>query len=259
MRMLIRDCTKVFLTLNDKAGYFTVLVLFYQGLSATVIEAYNMLSNLSHTNLLQNLWNPSFFQEKAIIAPTHEMVDIINERMLSLLLGDENEYESSYPVCLADEDLNFDDSIYTTEFLNFLRMFGIPNHSIKFKICTAIMLMCNINQRACLCNGTRLQVLRLGIKIIEAQIISGGSVGTICAIPRMSELDWERVMGSLDWRSVMGSHEWGRVMGYMSRGRGWGHMSRGRGWGHMSGDRGWGHMSKGWGWGHCSGGRGWVG
>nr|GEV42622.1 ATP-dependent DNA helicase PIF1-like [Tanacetum cinerariifolium] len=108
--------------------------------------------------------------------PTHEMVDIINERMLSLILGDENEYESSDSICLADEDSYFDDSIYTTEFLNGLRMSGIPNHSIKLKIGTPIMLMRNINQRAGLCNGTRLQVLRLGINIIEAQIISGGSV-----------------------------------------------------------------------------------
>nr|GEW48893.1 reverse transcriptase domain-containing protein [Tanacetum cinerariifolium] len=85
----------------------------------------------TYLNLLQNLWNPSFFQEKAILAPTHEMVDIINERMLSLLLDDENGYESSDSVCLADKDLNFDDSIYTKEFLNGLRMSHIPNHSIK--------------------------------------------------------------------------------------------------------------------------------
>nr|GEX78451.1 hypothetical protein [Tanacetum cinerariifolium] len=122
----------------------------------------------TYPNLLQNLWNPSFFQEKAILAPTHEMVDIINKRMLSLLLDDENEYESSDSVCLADENSNFDDSIYTTEFLNGLRMFGIPNHSIKLKIGTPIMLMRNMNQKAGLCNGTRLQVLRLGINIIEA-------------------------------------------------------------------------------------------
>nr|GEY26636.1 ATP-dependent DNA helicase PIF4-like [Tanacetum cinerariifolium] len=47
---------------------------------------------------------------------------------------DENEYESSDSVYLADEDSNFDDFIYTTEFLNGLRMSGIPNHSIKLKI-----------------------------------------------------------------------------------------------------------------------------
>ncbi|GJV26543.1 ATP-dependent DNA helicase PIF1-like protein [Tanacetum coccineum] len=122
----------------------------------------------TYPNLLQNLWNPSFFQEKAILAPTHEMVDIINERMLSLLLGDKNEYESSDSVCLADEDSNFDGSIYTTKLLNGLRMSGIPNHSIKLKIGTPITLMRNINQRPGLCNETRLQVLRLGINIIEA-------------------------------------------------------------------------------------------
>nr|GFA99185.1 ATP-dependent DNA helicase PIF1-like [Tanacetum cinerariifolium] len=113
--------------------------------SSNLWEKYNMLIpetdddvgaiiDDTYPNLLQNQWNPSFFQEKAILAPTHEMVDIINERMLSLLLDDENEYESSNSVCLADENLNFDDSIYTTEFLNGLRMSGIPNHIIKLKI-----------------------------------------------------------------------------------------------------------------------------
>nr|GEZ81568.1 ATP-dependent DNA helicase PIF1-like [Tanacetum cinerariifolium] len=97
--------------------------------------------------------------------------------------SDENEYESSDSVCLADEDSNFNDSIYTTEFLNCLRMSSIPNHSIKLKIGTPIMLIHNINQRASLCNETRLPVLRLGINVTEAQIISGGSVGTICTIP----------------------------------------------------------------------------
>nr|GEY52156.1 ATP-dependent DNA helicase PIF1-like [Tanacetum cinerariifolium] len=60
--------------------------------------------------------------EKSIFAPTHEMVDIINQRMLSLLIGDEKDYESSDSVCLADDDSSFDDSIYTTEFLNEIRV-----------------------------------------------------------------------------------------------------------------------------------------
>nr|GEX84876.1 uncharacterized protein [Tanacetum cinerariifolium] len=176
--------------------YFQSLLMAVDMMKSTIVFPDNMLIpeidddvgaiiDDTYPNFLQNLWNPSFFKEKAILAPTHEMVDIINERMLSLLLGDENEYESSDSVCLADEESNFDDSIYTTEFLNGLRMSSIPNHSIMLKIGTLIMLMRNINQRAGLCNGTRHQVLRLGINIIEAQIISGGSVGKICAIPRM--------------------------------------------------------------------------
>ncbi|GJV32093.1 ATP-dependent DNA helicase PIF1-like protein [Tanacetum coccineum] len=65
-------------------------------------------------------------------------------------LRDEKLYESSYSVGLADEDSNFDDSVYTTEFLNGLKMSGVPHHNINLKI---------------------------------AKIISGGRVGTICAIP----------------------------------------------------------------------------
>ncbi|GJS71681.1 ATP-dependent DNA helicase PIF1-like protein [Tanacetum coccineum] len=49
----------------------------------------------TYPDLLRNLWNPSFFQEKAILAPTHEMIDIINQLMLTMLIGDEKEYESS--------------------------------------------------------------------------------------------------------------------------------------------------------------------
>nr|GEX72585.1 ATP-dependent DNA helicase PIF1-like [Tanacetum cinerariifolium] len=119
-------------------------------------------------------------RESTVVFPDNMLIPETDDDV-----GDENEYESSDFVCLADEDLNFNDPIYTTEFLNDLRMSGIPNHRIKLKISTPIMLMRNINQRAGLCNGTRLQVLRIGINIIEAKIISGGSVGTICAIPRM--------------------------------------------------------------------------
>nr|GEW90122.1 hypothetical protein [Tanacetum cinerariifolium] len=60
-------------------------------------------------------------------------------------VGDEKDYESSYSICLADNDFNFDDSIYTTEFLNSIRMSGIPYHIIKLKIGTPIMLMRNID------------------------------------------------------------------------------------------------------------------
>ncbi|GJY08030.1 replication protein A 70 kDa DNA-binding subunit B [Tanacetum coccineum] len=139
----------------------------------------------TYPKLLQNLWNPTFFQERAILAPTHEMVDIINERMMALIPGEETIYESSDSVSLVDDDTNFDDSIYTTDFLNGIKMSGLPKHAIKLKIGTPVMLMRNIDQKAGLCNGTRLQVLRMGINVIEGKIISGGSVGKICAIPRL--------------------------------------------------------------------------
>nr|GFB85199.1 ATP-dependent DNA helicase PIF1-like [Tanacetum cinerariifolium] len=105
--------------------------------------------------------------------------------MLKLLPRDEKTYESSYSVGIADVDTNFNESLYTDDFLNSIRVAGIPQHTLKLKIGSPVMCMRNINQRAGLCNKTRLQILRMGVNIIEAKIISGGSVGIICAIPRM--------------------------------------------------------------------------
>lgn len=57
----------------------------------------------------------------------------------------------------TDLDFNFDDSLYTTEFLNSIRMSGIPHHELVPKVCAPIMCLRNIDQRAGLCNNTRLQ------------------------------------------------------------------------------------------------------
>ena len=81
--------------------------------------------------------------------------------------------------------LNHSEDMYTTDFLNTIKMSGLPHHKIVLKIGTPVMCLRNIDQRGGLCNGTRLQVVRMGINNIEAKIISGGKVGEIRSIPRM--------------------------------------------------------------------------
>nr|GFB97983.1 hypothetical protein [Tanacetum cinerariifolium] len=100
----------------------------------------------TYPHFLQNLWDPIFFQEREILAQTCEMVNMINKRMLDFLPRDEKMYKSSDSVSLADADTNFDESIYTTDFLNGLRMSGLPQHAIKLKIGNHVMLMRNIDQ-----------------------------------------------------------------------------------------------------------------
>ena len=72
----------------------------------------------------------TFFQDRAILARTHDEVDIINERMMSLLDGEEKTYFSSDTVCVTNIDDSFDETLYTTEFLNTIKMSGIPNHQL---------------------------------------------------------------------------------------------------------------------------------
>ena len=76
--------------------------------------------------------------------------------------------------------------VLTPEFLSKLRTSGLPNHRIKLKVGTPIMLMRNLDQADGLCNGTRLIVTRFANHVIEAKIMSGKNIGNIFYIPRMS-------------------------------------------------------------------------
>lgn len=84
-----------------------------------------------------------------------------------------------------DADGNEAFVVLTIEFLNTLITLGIPNHQIKLKIGTPIMLLRNIDQSRGLCNGKRLIITILANHVIEANIISGKNIGGLIYIPRM--------------------------------------------------------------------------
>ena len=69
--------------------------------------------------------------------------------------------------------------VVTPEFLNSLKTSGIPNHKIRLKTGTHIMLIQNLDQAECLCNGTRLIATRITNHVIEAWIISGKNIGSL--------------------------------------------------------------------------------
>ncbi|XP_035830063.1 uncharacterized protein LOC110944792 [Helianthus annuus] len=110
------------------------------------------LIDFVHPSLLQLYKDKDYFAERAILAPTNEVVQEINEKLLASFPGDEVEYLSS----------------------DILKV-GVP-----------VMLLRNIDQQNGLCNGTRLRITKLYKHVIEAEIISGGNIGTRTFIPRIS-------------------------------------------------------------------------
>lgn len=66
--------------------------------------------------------------------------------------------------------------MYTTEFLNQLEFPGLPTHALALKIGTPIMLLRNMNRRLGLCNGTRMIIIHLADRIIQARIITGSQL-----------------------------------------------------------------------------------
>ncbi|XP_058727071.1 uncharacterized protein LOC131598493 [Vicia villosa] len=75
--------------------------------------------------------------------------------------------------------------ILMPEFLSSLRTSSLPNHHLKLKVGTPIMLMRNIDQSEGLCNGTRLCITKMAAHVLEASIMGGKGLGNLVYIPRM--------------------------------------------------------------------------
>nr|GEU35617.1 uncharacterized protein [Tanacetum cinerariifolium] len=139
-----------------------------------------------YPSILDNLNDPTYFQERAILAPTHDVVEVINDHLLDLIPGKEKVYYSSDSICESEGlDDNFHESLYSPDVLNGLKLSGIPNHRLALKVGAPVMLLCNIDQSAGLCNGTRLRITKLGERCIKAEIITRTKVGEKFILTRM--------------------------------------------------------------------------
>src|ERR1044071_2809586 len=145
------------------------------------------LIDFVYPSLIQLYKDKDYFGEQAILAPTNEVVHDINERLLALFPGDEVEYLSSHSICQIENGNNrSQEDLYSPDVLNGLKISGLPNHRLALKVGVPVMLLRNIDQQNGLCNGTRLRITRLAKRVIEAEIISGGNIGTKTLIPRIN-------------------------------------------------------------------------
>uniref|UniRef100_A0A0D3CLL8 ATP-dependent DNA helicase n=2 Tax=Brassica oleracea var. oleracea TaxID=109376 RepID=A0A0D3CLL8_BRAOL len=106
----------------------------------------------------QTSTDKDLYRHRAILTPTNDEVDKINDYMLSQL----------------------------PEFLNSVKVAGMPRHCLKLKVCAPIMCLRNMDVADDLCNGTRLIVTQLLPHVIEGRIITGNKIaGHPVWIPRM--------------------------------------------------------------------------
>jgi hypothetical protein len=152
----------------------------------------------TYPNLLESYMDGSYLQERAILAPTNDIVQELNEYIIDLIDSPEATYLSADSICKASSNIEHQDALYPVEFLNSLKFAGIPNHELKLKIGLPIMLLRNLNQSAGLCNGTRLTITQMSRWVIEARIITGTHVGCKLFIPRIilspSDSKWPFVL-----------------------------------------------------------------
>ncbi|XP_016503039.2 uncharacterized protein LOC107821146 [Nicotiana tabacum] len=127
-----------------------------------------------------------YLQQRAILTQTLDMVESINEYMISLNESSEKSYLSSDTICNSDSTYSALEHVHTPEFLNTIKCSGVPNHALTLKVGIPLMLLRNIGQSAGLCNGTRLIITKLGNQVIEAKVLAGQMAGQKVFIPRMT-------------------------------------------------------------------------
>jgi hypothetical protein len=72
------------------------------------------------------------------------------------------------------------------ETLNVLRSAGLPPYAMRLKSNAVVMLLRNLNVAKGLCNGTRMQILDIGDRLLKAMILTGEKAGDTVLLPRIT-------------------------------------------------------------------------
>ncbi|XP_021998381.1 ATP-dependent DNA helicase PIF1-like [Helianthus annuus] len=153
-----------------------------------ILDAVNPISSLiafTYPDMQKFLCNSNYFQQRAILAPTNEVVDSINTELLNSMPGEVKIYLSLDTLCESEDQTDLNMALFPPDVLNKLHLSGLPNHKLVLKVGAPVMLLRNIDQTNGLCNGTRLQVTKLGKLVIEAKIITGNNIGHHTLISRL--------------------------------------------------------------------------
>ncbi|EOA29167.1 hypothetical protein CARUB_v10012345mg [Capsella rubella] len=134
---------------------------------------------------LHEINESKFFQQRAILAPKNEDVNTINHYMLEHLNSEERVYLSADSIDPTDSDA-LKNPVITPDFLNSIKLSGMPHHALRLKIGAPVMLLRNIDPKGGLCNGTRLQITQLANHVVQARVITGDRSGEIVLIPNIN-------------------------------------------------------------------------
>ncbi|XP_061370705.1 uncharacterized protein LOC133313356 [Gastrolobium bilobum] len=139
-----------------------------------------------YPNLMDNILDPTFFKERALLTPKLSDVAMLNEHLMAVIPGEERTLLSSDKVLKQDGNSSLEDDEISPDILNTFSCSGIPDHKLTLKVKVPVMLLRNIDQSRGLCNGTRLLITKLGNHVVEAIVLTGNNIGDTVLIPRMT-------------------------------------------------------------------------
>ena len=145
-------------------------------------ESMEVLAGHVYPKLCTNFAKSGWMDGRAILAPTNQQVDQLNNLITDTFPGQ--------PIILtsSDEVVNPDDfQRYNSEYLNSLSPNGLPAHRLFIKPGMPLMLMRNLNPKMGLCNGTRLIFQKVHRnRLLECKIVGGEYRDRKVLIPRIT-------------------------------------------------------------------------
>nr|XP_023873461.1 ATP-dependent DNA helicase PIF2-like [Quercus suber] len=102
---------------------------------------FNDIMNATYPDFHTKFNDLKYIEETAVLAPTNEVVEDINDYMIDLINVDEETYLSADSICKASTNILDQDVMYPIELLNSLKFPGIPNHKLRLKLGLPIMLL----------------------------------------------------------------------------------------------------------------------
>ena len=103
-----------------------------------------------------NIGDADYFKSRVLLAATNEIVNEVNNEMVTRIPGDMHTFRS------IDTVDDTDTTMFPVEFLNSLSLSGLPEHELKLKVNAVVILLRNMDIDAGHCNGTRYLVKHIG-------------------------------------------------------------------------------------------------
>ena len=129
-------------------------------------------------SLQTNYRNRSWLSERAVLCPTNEQANEVNNLVADQFPGDIRIFKSTD----TTSDRNPD---FSPEFLNTLDLPGMAPHTLKLKKGMLVMLIRNLNPAEGHCNGVKYVINNLLDRVIEVTAVSGSNVGAKLFVPRV--------------------------------------------------------------------------
>ena len=144
-----------------------------------------------YPDLGRNVGNAQYLNQRAVLCPTNDDVDEVNNHIMSAIHGESREFFSQDSI--VDNENGRVDDLFPVEFLNGLKSSSLPPHRLRLSVGCPIILLRNISPEDGLCNGTRLICTSLSRYILKATVISGAHAGNQVMLARIpicpSDLD----------------------------------------------------------------------